>query len=66
MIIEKFYISNQNFTSEEINSFYEKFGYHLKDIDYSSADGEIDFSAKDEKEFLLLKGYPKILARFFA
>ena len=65
-MLETFYISETYFTLEEIKNFKEKFGYDIKEIDYTSATGEIDFTKKDEKEFLLSKGYPKILARFFA
>ena len=66
MFIESYYISEKYFTESEIKSFKEKYNYDLKEIEYSSTVGEIDFSQKDEKEFLLQKGYPKILARFFA
>ena len=62
----KYYISERFFTFEEIKMFKLKFGYDIKEIDYMSLNGEIDFSTKDEKEFLLKNGFPKILARFFA
>lgn len=64
--MEKYYISERFFTTDEIKTFKEKHNYHIKEIEYSSSIGEINFSEKEEKEFLLQKGYPKILARFFA
>ncbi len=63
-MIETFYISERFFTKDEIETFYKNFGYQIKDISYSSTGGEIDFSSKIEKEFLLKYGTPKILARF--
>lgn len=65
-MIEIIYISERFFTQEEIYSFRKKFGYDLKEIYYSSSDSEIDFSKKVERDFLLEKGFPMILARFFA
>lgn len=59
------YISEKHFSPEEIKTFKAKHNYNLKDIEYTAHD-EIDFSQKAEKEFLLEKGYPKILARFFS
>lgn len=64
--INKYYISERFFTPEEIKVFKEKHGYNIKEIYYSSFEGEIDFSDKDEKEFLMENGFPRILARFFA
>lgn len=65
-MLESFYISERFFTKDEISAFKEKHGFDLKEIEYSSTTGEIDFSVKEEKDFLLENGYPKILARFFA
>lgn len=64
-MIESFYISSRFFSNREIKSFFEKFGYNITEISYSSSAGEIDFSNQDEKQFLFEKGYPKILSRFF-
>jgi len=66
MAVKQYYISERFFTKEEIKEFEATHGYDLKEIDYASATGEIDFSISDEKSFLLEKGYPKISARFFA
>ena len=65
-IVKTYFISKRFFTDEELSTFKEKFGYELTEIDYSSSEGEIDFSDESEKKFLLEKGYPMILARFFA
>jgi hypothetical protein len=62
---EKIYISERFFTKEELDSFVETHGYSITDISYSSTEGEIDFSSKEEKEYLLREGHPRILARFF-
>lgn len=64
--METFLISEDYFTDLEIRLFREKHNYDLKEIEYTSSEGEIDFSDDDEKCFLLDKGYPKISARFFA
>ncbi|MBV6880939.1 hypothetical protein NG800_012960 [Epilithonimonas ginsengisoli] len=61
-MLENIYISDRFFTIQEL----EKFEYKISSIAYSSSAGEIDFSSENEKTFLLEKGYPKILARFFA
>ena len=63
-MIETFYISDRFFTKQELENFFNDFGYNINQIEYGST-AEIDFSEKAEKEFLLEKGYPKILARFF-
>lgn len=63
-MIKTFYISEHFFTKEEIYLFYKEHGYNIKEISYSSSEGEIDFSATEQKEFLLKEGFPKILARF--
>lgn len=63
--METFFISEKYFTPEELKAFKEQHKYDIKDIDYTSTK-EIDFTEKEEKAFLLQKGYPKILARFFA
>lgn len=65
-MLEKIYISDRFFTIQELEKFEQNFGYKISSIDYSSSAGEIDFSNENEKTFLLEKGYPKILARFFA
>ncbi len=62
--LKTFYISENQFSKEEIKTFKKTFGYDLKKNEYS-AFKEIDFSEINEKEFLLKKGYLKILARFF-
>ena len=49
-MIEKIYISERFFTKEELDSFVETHGYSITDISYSSTEGEIDFSSKEEKE----------------
>ncbi len=64
-MIKTYFISERFFTNDEIKSFKNLFRFDLKDIEYSSQI-EIDFNNLEEKEFLLQKGYPKILARFFA
>lgn len=66
MTLQQFYISEKNFSTEELLAFKEKHGYEIREIDYASSSGEIDFSDLDEKTFLLERGYPKILERFFA
>ena len=63
--MEVIFISEKYFTPDEIKSFKERHNYDIKEIKYTSS-SEIDFSNKEEKDFLLQKGYPKILARFFA
>jgi len=65
-MLETYYISHRFFTENEIQYFKTKFGYFINEIDYTTSMGEIDFSKKDEKQFLFKNGYPKILARFFA
>ena len=65
-MIKTIFISERFFTKEELDSFRINQGYDIKEISYSSSDGEIDFNIPDQKEFLLKEGYPKILARFFA
>lgn len=65
-MLQTIFISQKYFTKEELSLFSEKFGYQINEISYSSSGGEIDFSNENEKIFLLEKGYPKILARFFA
>jgi hypothetical protein len=62
--MKTFYISEKHFTHTEIETFKAQHNYNIKDIEYVSLI-EIDFSQKEEKDFLLKKGYPKILARFF-
>ena len=58
------YISDRYFTKDELKSFRNAHGFDVTEISYSSAEGEIDFSNLEEKEFLLKYGTPKILARF--
>lgn len=65
-MLKTYFISERFFTKEEITSFKEKHGYDIKDISYSSIEGEIDFSEPHEKEFLLKEGFPKISDRFFS
>ena len=65
-MIKTIFISERFFTKEETDSFRVNHGYDIKEISYSSSEGEIDFNIPDQKEFLLKEGYPKILARFFA
>lgn len=65
-MLEKIYISDQFFTIQELEKFEQNFGYKISSIYYSSSADEIDFSNEIEKTFLMEKGYPKILARFFA
>lgn len=65
-MIRTFYISERFFTKEELTSFRKVHDYDIKEISYSSVEGEIDFSIADQKEFLLKEGFPKILERFFA
>ncbi|WP_313600618.1 hypothetical protein [Epilithonimonas vandammei] len=65
MAIETFYISERFFTKTELEKFEELFKYKVSEIKYSSTGGEIDFSDEKEKTFLLEKGFPMILARFF-
>lgn len=65
-MIEKIFISERFFTSEELKEFEQKHGYKVTEISYSSVNGEIDFSISEEKEFLMREGFPMILARFFA
>lgn len=65
-MIKTFFISERFFTKEELTSFRKEQGYDIKEISYSSVEGEIDFSIDDQKEFLLKEGFPKILSRFFA
>ena len=65
-MIKTIFISERFFTKEELDSFRINQCYDIKEISYSSSDGEIDFNIPDQKEFLLKEGYPKILARFFA
>ncbi len=57
-------ISERFFSKEEIKLFEKVHGYKLTEIEYTSSHGEIDFSVKEEKEFLMKYGTPKILARF--
>lgn len=64
MEAQKFYISERFFTPQERKEFKEKHGYEVTEIYYMSAIGEIDFSDKEEKDFLMKYGTPKILARF--
>lgn len=64
-MLNEYYISNISFTSDELLEFKLKYKYEVSEILYV-AHSEIDFSNTDEKDFLLQKGYPKILARFFA
>lgn len=61
---KKIKISERFFTKEELIRFEKKHGYKITKIGYVAYE-EIDFSLKDEKDFLMDKGYPKILARFF-
>jgi hypothetical protein len=63
-MLKTIYISERFFTKEEIASFRKEHGYDIKEISYSSSQGEIDFSTADQKEFLFKYGTPKILARF--
>ncbi|TDX84055.1 hypothetical protein [Epilithonimonas xixisoli] len=65
-MLQTIFISQKYFTKEELSLFKEKFGYQINEISYSSSGGEVDFADENEKTFLLEKGYPKILARFFA
>ncbi len=58
-------ISERFFTQSELDSFEKKHRLKVSEIKYCSDHGEIDFSDKEQKDFLLKKGYPKILARFF-
>lgn len=60
----KIYISTKFFTKEELKAFKEKHGYQVTEISYVSSSGEIDMSQKEEKEFLMKYGAPRILARF--
>jgi len=62
--METIYISEKYFTTEELKAFKEQHNYDLKEIKYSTTNGEIDFSKQEEKEFLFKYGVPKILARF--
>lgn len=64
-MLKKYYISESFFTDVELKDFRKKFGFDLKNISYSSTNGEIDFSDKAEKDYLLKNGHPRILARFF-
>lgn len=63
-MIQTFFISERFFTKEELDSFRKEHDYDIKEISYSSVEGEIDFSIADQKQFLLKYGTPKILARF--
>jgi predicted HAD superfamily hydrolase len=63
-MLETIFISERFFSSEELVTFHTEHGYNINEIYYSSSGGEIDMSVKDEKEFLLKHGTPKILARF--
>lgn len=63
-MLKIFYISKSFFTVQEMDNFKDKFGYSISEISYSSS-VEIDFSKKEEKEFLFHKGYPIISARFY-
>ena len=63
-MIKEIFISERFFTKEELDLFRSEHGYDIKEISYSSAEGEIDMSTPDQKEFLLKYGTPKILARF--
>ncbi len=63
-MLKTFNISERYFTYTELEKFKQRFGYSVSEITYSSTI-EIDFSLKEEKEFLFRKGYPMILARFF-
>lgn len=65
-MIEKIFISERFFTSEELKEFEQRHGYKVTEISYSSVNGEVDFSIPEEKEFLMREGFPMILARFFA
>ncbi len=60
---DKIRISKRFFTKEELRKFKEEHGYDVSEISYACRK-EIDFSAPEEKEFLLKYGTPKILARF--
>lgn len=51
MAVKQYYISERIFTKEEIKEFEATHGYDLKEIEYASATGEIDFSISDEKSF---------------
>lgn len=62
-MIKSYFISKKDFTEEELSQFIVNYGYKIEEIFYSS-EIEIDFSNKDEKDFLLKNGVPKILARF--
>jgi len=64
-MLHHYRISKKYFTPEELEEFKRLFNYDITDIQYS-AKCEIDFSKEDEKNFLFLKGYPRILARFFS
>jgi hypothetical protein len=64
-VLQKFYISELFFTKEELKSFFERYGYNITEIYYSSI-SKIDFSKQDEKEFLFKEGISRILARFYA
>ncbi|MCO5248730.1 MAG: hypothetical protein M9887_07280 [Chitinophagales bacterium] len=66
MKLQTFYISKRFLSEKELNDFYQKHAYQVTEISYTSSVGEIDFSKPEEKHFLMQKGYPKILARFFA
>lgn len=63
-MMKTYYISERFFTKEEITSFREMHGFDIKEISYSSVEGEIDMSDKSQKEFLFKYGTPMILARF--
>lgn len=63
-MIKTIFISERFFTKEELDSFRKNHGYDVKEISYSSVEGEIDMSTSEQKEFLLKYGTPKILARF--
>lgn len=59
-----YHISARFFTEEELALFEKIHNYKVTEISYVSSGREIDFSAKEEKDFLLKYGTPKILARF--
>lgn len=63
-MIEKIFISERFFTSEELKKFEQRHGYKVTEISYSSVNGEIDCADPEEKEFIMKYGIPRILARF--
>lgn len=65
MSIKKYYISERFFTKEELQLFEETHKGKITEISYASY-FEIDFSDKEEKDFLMKKGYPMIQARFYS